>query len=710
MASRARGAGKQSAGDGGGLKAAFERKLADSKLDSKIQKKLGFTLRTASQYPSELPKTIERKPMQLGGFVIPYFDIGGKPTKFFRYRYLEQPVLTGFAALGVQKPVRYSQPMNSLNELYLPPLVDWEAVAKDVSMPILITEGELKSACATAHTPYPCIGLGGVWCWKSNRTHQPMLTAFNAFKWDTRQVYIIFDSDAATNPMVMQAENALCKALTDLGAEPYIVRLPAEGGQKVGLDDYIVAQGADELEALLEVAEPWRAAQELHRLNEEVFYVRDPGLILRLDNLQRMRAHDFKMHAFSTRRYFEEQVNAKGKTTLVEKSAPEQWLKWPGRAEVARTTYVPGADRVTAKGELNLWGGWAATPIKGDVTMWNRLLDHIFAKEKEARLWFERWLAWPIQHPGDKLYTCAVIWGRHHGTGKSFIGYSVKQIYGTNWTEIDEDKLRAAHNGWAENKQFVMADEITSGSDNKRGMSDYLKSLVTREVMHINQKFIPTYEIPDRLNWYFTSNHPDAVFLEDDDRRYFIHEVTDEALPDSFWTKYEQWIRRDLYANAPGPDALFYHLLNLDMGDFNPRARAPMTDAKMNMMALGKSELGNWIKNLREDPDSVLRMGTVTIPYRLYRAEDLLAIYDPEGTKRITSIGVARELARQGFVKVANGYGVQTKTNGQCRLWEVRPVPAGVAASNKAAADFYDNERAMPEKKAAARKSKLTKA
>src|SRR5699024_9003715 len=121
-----------------------------------------------------------------------------------------------------------------------------------------------------------------------------------------------------------------------------------------------------------------------------------------------------------------------------------------------------GAPRLH-RGELNVWPGWAVTPAAGDVQLWSQLLDVLFAGEPESRKWFEAWLAWPLQNPGDKIYSCPVLWSRRHGTGKSFVGYAMKQIYGGNWAELDEAVLRQAHNGWAENKQFIMADEITSG-------------------------------------------------------------------------------------------------------------------------------------------------------------------------------------------------------------------------------------------------------
>lgn len=664
------------------LKEAFASKMAESQISLADAEKLGFT-------PLEANKVPKNTPFQEPAIQIPYFDIDGKKTKFWRLRYLKQPEVKGFAKQAKQKPLKYVQAPNTLNELYLPPLLDWREVAEDQLAPIIITEGEFKAASSILNTEYPTIGLGGVWSWKSDKKRIALIEGFDEFNWEQRPVYICYDSDAVTNPMVMQAENALARQLTNLGAEPHIVRLPMlEEFPKVGLDDFIVLKGVDALEDLLEQAEPWTGAVELHRLNEEVVYVRDPGLILRLDNLQRMSPRAFIDHAYATRTFTEE-VITKNSSKKVKKSAPKEWIQWPSRAEVPRIAYAPGEDRITAAKEINIWPGWGCEPAEGDITPWSDLLDYLFKGEEESRQWFERWCAWPLQHPGDKMHTSAVIWGLRHGTGKSLIGYTLGKIYGKNFTEVDDEILRQSHNEWAENRQFVMGDEVSTGD--KRSASDRMKTMITRQQLRLNPKYIPSYTVTDCINYYFTSNHPDSFFLEDDDRRFFIHEVRQAPKPDKFYQDYLKW-SGDKNVVGPGIPALFHHLLNLDMGDFNSGSRALMTRSKQMMLTNSRSDLATWVATLKEDPDTVLRSGGHPIKYKLWRAEDLLEIYDPEGRGRVTANGMARELARQGFVRAAEGMGVRTSM-GQVKLWHIREVEEMIKLAPKFVGDAYDNER-----------------
>lgn len=665
------------------LREAFENKLNESRIDAQSAKKLGYKACTDAQAPEGVPY---KEP----GILIPYFDLAGKQTKFWRYRYLRTPQPRGFTALA-KKPLRYVQPGKSINELYLPPVIKWRDVAAEAMQPIVITEGEFKAACVSLNTDHPCIGLGGVWTWKSQSNRMPLLPGFREIQWKGRPVYICYDSDAVTNPMVMQAENALAKALTDLGADPYIVRLPQlEQGRKAGVDDFIVARGAEDFDALLEDLEPWQAAKELHELNEEVVYVQDPGLIMKLDSLQRLSPRAFTDHAYSTRVYHEEQLDGKGNVKLVPKSAPKEWLKWPSRAEVPRVTYAPGEDRVTENGELNVWRGWGVEPKAGDVSLWKELLDYLFRNEPEARDWFERWLAYPLQYPGTKMYSSPVLWSLEHGTGKSFIGYSLFKIYGSNATEVSDEDLYASHNEWAENKQFVMGDEITS--KDKRSSGDRLKSMITRQLLRLNPKFIPAYTVPDCINYYFTSNHPDSFFLEDGDRRFFIHEVIGAPMPREFYKRYEAWIGKP-GTTGPGAAALFHHLLSLDLKGMDATDRAPTTRAKIAMMDNGRSDISTWVRQLKDDPDSVLRVDGRIIPFKLMRSEDLLLIYDSDQRTKVTANGLARELTRQGFRKVYNGQGVPTSADGQVRLWAVRDTDRLMQMSGLALGQVYDDER-----------------
>lgn len=596
------------------------------------------------------------------GFKIPYFSPEGVETGFFRYRYLED-TRKGFATKPDAKTQRYGQLAGTLNEAYFSPIMEWKDLVQDPQYDLWITEGELKAACACSLS-IPCIGLGGVWCFKSTKKALHLIPSLAQVKWEGRRVYICYDSDAASNPLVMAAEVALARELTRLSAFPTIVRLPAKNdGHKNGLDDYLVEHGAVGLEACRKAAVPFADAQVLHQLNEEVIYVRDPGFVVRRSDFQKLDPPKFVNHAYSDRHI----TATSEKGTLIRKSAPAEWLKWPGRAVTQCFTYAPGQPEMAITGgkpALNSWRGWGCKSAKGDIAPWVRLMDFMFQGAPASRQWFERWLAYPIQHPGAKLATAVVLWGRAQGTGKTFIGETMQRIYGENYATIGNEQIASSYNGWAEGKQFIMGEEI-SGMD-KRGMMDRLKAMITEERVYLNIKYIPGYFLPSHANFYLVSNHPDALALDENDRRFFVHATPETPLPDDFYTEYRQWLKE---SDGEGPAALRWYFEHLDLGDFNPMSRALKTHAKLEMVSDSMSEMERWLADLRRDPDTALRVGSTIVKHRFWTAMGILDMYDPDGRRRTTSGGIIRALKRGGFTLVGT---FRTK-DGIHPLWDLRP-------------------------------------
>lgn len=578
-------------------------------------------------------------------FKIPYFALDGRPTSFFRVRYMED-TRKGFDALTGKKAMRYAQPSETVSEVYLPPLVDWTKLAPNADIPLLITEGELKAACATKHG-LPTMGLGGVWSFQSKKQGQPLLPVFDAFNFEDRLVYIVYDSDAVTNPDVVGAELRLARRLTERGARVMIARLPADDQvSKVGLDDYIMFHGAEALRgSVLEAAFEYEASAVLHGLNERVLYVRDPGMIWEHEGALKLSPAAFKEHSYSNVHYFEKRVTQKGES-LVKVPAAPAWLGWEHRATVPGLTFSPGDQRITGEGLLNLWTGWGVDrPREGDVGPWNELMTHLFGDATAERTWFERWCAAPLQQPGLKMATAAAIWGSVHGSGKTLVGHTLMRIYGRKHSsELKDAQLDDERAQWAENKQFVLADDITARND--RRFMRKLMTMITQKYMTLNPKYIPSYDVPDLINYYFTSNDPDALFMDDEDRRFWVWETLAGKFTN--YRAFVAWRESDA-----GIAALWHYLLSLDMGDFDPQAPAPLTVGKASMILLGKSDLGAWVRELKDNAAAVLaRAG---MKGDLFSAKELHALYDPSGEKRASPNALARELKRAGFHPPATG-------------------------------------------------------
>lgn len=665
-----------------GMQKIFVKKMEESGLANAFHE-YGFE-------PISSPEWEGTRFPNLPGIRIPYFDADGRPTGFSRYRYLVD-TRNEIERHTDKKPLRYVQEPGSGVHIYLPPTVKWKELPSDSA--IVITEGEFKAACAVEHG-YATIAVGGVFSFRDG-TEEIIHHQLLELGLKNRTVYICYDSDAKFNSDVIRAENRLAEALLQVEASPVIVRLPQlEDGVKCGLDDFLV--GGGDFQAVLDESEaygPWAA---LSKLNERFCLVQNPLCVVDLDDHdKKMDPGKFVAYHYGHLKHNVTIVTPKGDIRTAQVRTAKAWVEWTGRREARSISYKPGQPRIAIDGSINDWRGWGLDPVEGDCTLWKHFMDYIFKGcDQTYRQWFERWLAYPLQHPGAKLLTACVFWGTTQGTGKSMIGEILSLIYGDNAAKLDNTSLEDSRNEWAVNKQFAFGDEIT-GSD-KRSQADRLKGLITQNSIRVNIKYVPSYAIPDCINYYFTSNHPDAFYMDSGDRRYFIHEVTGPKNSIDFYDRFVRWWR-----DGNGAANIFHYLLTLDLGDFNPAAPPPLTEAKLQMIGLGRSDLGEWVAMLRDAPDSVLRLGNQILDYAVWSAHDLLALYDPDSDGKVTANGLSRELRRQGFQQAALGRPVPCADGIQRRLWVIRPekVMDGAYASQTAMSKLYDSERNTPKAK-----------
>lgn len=660
-----------------------EIKYQSSGLTVLHARKLRLKALTASQVHALSPKF-----HAAGALQIPYFDLHGRPTKFYRVRYLEK--LPGVAGL-VEKPQRYDQ-LPIMQEVYYPPLLksSWSAIAKDPKVSVAITEGELKAACACAHG-VPMMALGGVYSFMSGKRSLDLLPSMKEFNWSERQAYIVFDNDVSTKPEVLRAQIILSQRLLALGARISFISIPP--GPEKGVDDFIVKFGAAAFAGLIERADPFLEAQALWELNSEATYIKKINVVIELETGLIMDPESFKRHRYVDRFYMKSVERGTGKNkhvVLEQEPLAPRWMEWAHKSKLWDLTYEPGQSRIY-KNSWNAWTGWGVTPKKGDVRPWTWLLDFLFANDPRARKYFEQWCAYPIQHPGAKLFTACVLWSRVKRLGKSMVGLALSKIYGENSRFVESRELKANFNSWAKNRQLVIGEEITAGE--ARVDADYLKYIITHPSFTIRDLYTPAYDIPNHTNFLFLSNHPDAMFLEDGDQRYLIHGINQ---PEPAERKKYEWC--DKWLHGEGPSHLMDHFLRMNLKGFNPREHAPATASKYEMITHSKSDLGLWVQRLQDDPITALKplsRGTaseIAAKCDLFTAEQLYHAFDPElrGRGRSSVAAMGRALAAAGLRQLNGGVPVGTAT-GIHRLYAVRNVVTWDTATRKEIRVHYDS-------------------
>lgn len=268
------------------------------------------------------------------------------------------------------------------------------------------------------------------------------------------------------------------------------------------------------------------------------------------------------------------------RNACVSRELHRAWADHPER-DIQRTDAV-GFDPAMSDTRIacNLWQGWPRTPAQGSC---NRLLDllwHMCSSDPNPLPlyeWVMRWLAYPLQHAGAKMKTCLVVHGPQ-GTGKNLFFEVVMRIYGQYGAVIGQAQLEDKHNDWASRKLFLIADEVIARSDLYH-VKNALKSFITGDTIRINPKHVAAYEEGNHANIVFLSNETMPVVLEEDDRRHAVI-WTPEKLDKEFYRAVRTEIENG------GIDALYHHLLNVDLGPFDAGTEPPETEARSELIDL----------------------------------------------------------------------------------------------------------------------------
>jgi DNA polymerase III delta prime subunit len=222
--------------------------------------------------------------------------------------------------------------------------------------------------------------------------------------------------------------------------------------------------------------------------------------------------------------------------------------------------------------------------------IWSRMLDSHYQQ------WLMKFYAYALKHPGKKIQVAPLLVSHTTGTGKSTITNAIPRLLFGDILEYSEAQLKASFNGELLHAWWVTFEEICAGSNKaeRRYITDKVKPWITNPYLSVIPKGLQAMTIPNRLQFTASSNHPDALQLDDvDERRWGVCAVRE--------AKYTQKEKLDVYQGflntdrAPG--VLKHIFQNVNLTGFYPTAEAPITQAKRTMVDMGR---GDWETRIQE--------------------------------------------------------------------------------------------------------------
>lgn len=263
-----------------------------------------------------------------------------------------------------------------------------------------------------------------------------------------------------------------------------------------------------------------------------------------------------------------------------------------------RLCYRPDHDglMVTFRGSsaINLHIPCQIPSIPGDIKPFLDFMRYMFVNESEMQEAL-RWCATLIARPDIRMGYGMLLISEAQGVGKTTLGSSILAplVGSQNVSYPSESDINNDFNGWLAHKRLAVVNEIYSGSSWKA--YNALKSVITDTQLTVNQKYVRQYEIENWCHVVACSNSMRALKMENDDRRWFYPEVTENPWPKERFIAFRKWI------NGGGLSIIRNWAENFETREKGsttkgkqcyvmPSERAPMTERKMEMIEGSRSE------------------------------------------------------------------------------------------------------------------------
>lgn len=226
--------------------------------------------------------------------------------------------------------------------------------------------------------------------------------------------------------------------------------------------------------------------------------------------------------------------------------------------------------------------------VAGDVTPFMDFLSRLLPSKRDRDILLA-YMAACVQYPGVKFQWAPVLQGTE-GNGKSLVASCVAYALGPDYVhEPRASQLAEKYNGYLEAKLLMIVEEIHMGG--RREMLDELKPYITNRRIELRGMAQEKRMIDNVANWFFCTNHKDAVLKSKNDRRYAVfftaqqsaEDLTRDGMDGGFFPALYQWLRQDGYAHMA--DWLATYAIPDELNPATMCHRAPETSTTAEAVA-----------------------------------------------------------------------------------------------------------------------------
>lgn len=261
----------------------------------------------------------------------------------------------------------------------------------------------------------------------------------------------------------------------------------------------------------------------------------------------------------------------------------------------ARRSYPGGivfSPNSEVAGAYNHWQGFSIEPStmkrpEEGCKLWINHLSKVICGGNAKNFWYAlRYWAHMVQFPEEKPGVAFVVKGKK-GAGKDTIAEYFSRIVAHHYITIaNKDQLVGKFNSHQEKTLLLHVQEAFWGGD-KRDEGP-LKYLITSPNVMIEPKGMNAFSVLSVLRLFLSSNEKWVVPASEDERRYFVLNVSNVHRRDHTYFKA---LREEM--NGDGPACLLAYLLSIDLSDFEVRD-VPDTEALAEQKVEGLKNVERW--------------------------------------------------------------------------------------------------------------------
>ncbi len=271
-------------------------------------------------------------------------------------------------------------------------------------------------------------------------------------------------------------------------------------------------------------------------------------------------------------------ILGKGAANTLDNDKPTHAVTWaPGKPTIIKDLLIHKSGWVTKKdaNTFNLY--LPPKPIGGDADKagpWRKHGELIWGEYAQH---IERWLAYRVQAPHDKINHGLVMGSPKQGIGKDSYLAPARRAVG-EWNFADVAATRA-YEKFANENSFLESvilriNEAHDLGDKRFHFYERTKDWFASppETLMIRDLWVKQHPMFNLVGPIVTTNHlTDGLYLPPEDRRYFVawSERRPEDFTDQYWQELWNWYE------GGGLEHSARYLATLDVSDFDPKAPSP---------------------------------------------------------------------------------------------------------------------------------------